>query len=460
MIPIWQERIATASGSNTFCVLPWIHFATRPNGDMRLCCSANASDPGGDHGVGLVRNNLGQPSNFANETPIEAWNTDYMKHVRTTMLNGEIPKSCNRCFKEEDSGFSSKRLWETNYWMDEGINVSQLIENTSEDGTVPDKLVYLDLRLGHTCQLKCVMCSPHDSSKWVTEQQKVYPTYQHPTLQKYMSWDPSFNNQWYEKPEFWDQIYEQIPNIKQVYFAGGEPLMIKEHGKFLEEIIRKGYADKIQIRYNTNGVLIDNDMLDIWSNFKQVRVGFSLDALTERNSYIRYPTKWNDVERSLELLDNSPENIDITLVPALQILNIKHFPEFVKWKVNRRFKKIGQSFAPDGLLRGGGIFNFHVLHIPHWLGVKALPQQDKLEVMELFSELKSWLYENYTQDESFWTDNPYAWPRYEALLNVMNSEDHSNLLPAFDEYIQKIDNYRKTNFKEVFPEISHLVTNR
>ena len=42
----WQREIESVSGSCTFCVLPWIHFAKRPNGDMRLCCSANASGGG------------------------------------------------------------------------------------------------------------------------------------------------------------------------------------------------------------------------------------------------------------------------------------------------------------------------------------------------------------------------------------------------------------------------------
>ena len=32
--------------SDTFCILPWIHFSTRPNGHIRLCCTANASGSG------------------------------------------------------------------------------------------------------------------------------------------------------------------------------------------------------------------------------------------------------------------------------------------------------------------------------------------------------------------------------------------------------------------------------
>ena len=109
----WQRKVEELSGSPTFCILPWIHFATRPNGDMRLCCSANASGAGENHTIGLVRNEQGQPANFGRETPMSAWNNDYMKSVRTTMLDGEIPASCAKCYDEESKGVASKRMWET-----------------------------------------------------------------------------------------------------------------------------------------------------------------------------------------------------------------------------------------------------------------------------------------------------------------------------------------------------------
>ena len=163
----YQAEIAEVSGTETFCVLPWIHMATRPNGDMRLCCTSNASGAGDNHEVGLVKMEDGRPANFGTHTPMEAWNNDYMKSVRTTMLNGEIPASCTGCFKEESQGIVSKRIWETGTWHrdDNGVDIPYLIEQTQADGTVPEELVYLDLRLGHTCNIKCVMCSPHDSSK-------------------------------------------------------------------------------------------------------------------------------------------------------------------------------------------------------------------------------------------------------------------------------------------------------
>jgi len=453
----YQKKILNLTGSNTFCVLPWIHFATRPNGDMRLCCSANASGAGTNHTVGLVKTEEGIPANFGKDTPMSAWNNDYMKSVRTTMLAGNIPASCSKCFDEESKGVASKRIWETGSWMSD-IDIEELINQTQADGTVPEKLVYLDLRLGHTCNLKCIMCSPHDSSQWVPDHKKVYPLFQHESLKSQMAWNKKeFNNYWHENPNFWKEMYAQIPNLKQVYFAGGEPLIIKEHKMFLEEIIRRGYADKILVRYNTNGLLIDDDIIDLWKKFKKVKVGFSIDGVGERNRYIRYNSDWETVVKNLRRLDDTPDNIQVSIATAIQILNIKHLPEFARWKIEQRFKKINFQNIVDGTEAGGGIFNMHLLYIPTFLSIKLLPEEDKIEVRRKFAELANWLYENYRQDEDFWKINPYGWKRWQAVLDFMDSDDQSNQLLAFSEYVTKMDSIRGTNFSKVFPELAHLL---
>ena len=453
----WQDKVEAVSGSKTFCILPWIHFATRPNGDMRLCCSANASGAGENHTVGLVKNEKGQPANFGRETPMSAWNNEYMKDVRLTMLEGKIPASCSKCIAEESRGVASKRIWETGSWMEDGIDVEELIKQTEEDGTVPEKLVYLDLRLGHTCNLKCVMCSPHDSSQWVADHKKIYPLFQAKELKEQMSWDrKDFNNKWHENPDFWKEMYAQIPNLKQVYFAGGEPLMIREHKWFLEEIIRQGYADKILIRYNTNGLLVDDEIIELWEQFKKVKVGFSIDAVGDRNWYIRYPSDWDVIERNLHKLDNTPDNIQVSIATAIQILNIKHLADFAKWKITQNFKKVNLENTVGGIQAGGGIVNMHLLYIPTFLSIRLLPVEDKAEVRRNFAELANWLHENYRQDEDFWKNNPYGWKRWQAVLDFMDAEDHTNQLSAFNEYISRLDTLRGTQFKLVFPELSHL----
>ena len=380
-----------------------------------------------------------------------------MRDVRKTMLEGQIPASCSKCISEEDKGVISKRLWETYTWMNDGIDVEELVANTV-DGVVPDKLTYLDLRLGHTCNLKCVMCSPHDSSRWVQDHDKLLKRTTFPIVAEQMRWDAeTFNNVWYENPDFWEQINAQIPNLRQVYFAGGEPLMIKEHKKFLQEIIRQGYADKILIRYNSNALLLDDETIDMWKSFAKVKFAVSLDATDVRNYYIRYPSEWETIVKNLHKLDNTPDNVQVSIATAIQILNIKHLPDFARWKVKENFKKINLGLVPGDVQMGGGLFNMHLLYLPTFLSCRVLPKEDKAEVRKLFGELANWLYTNYRQDEDFWKTNPYGWKRWQAVLDFMDAEDQSDQLPAFAEYVNNLDSIRGTNFKETFPELAHLI---
>ena len=456
LIAMVQNTIAEKT-TPTFCALPWIHMATRPNGDMRLCCSANASGAGSDHTVGLVKQENGDPINFNTTTPMEAWNSDYMKSVRTTMMEGAVPASCTKCFAEESQGVVSKRLWETGTWMERGLAVEDLLNDTGKDGTYKEELQYLDLRLGHTCNIKCVMCSPHDSSKWVKDWKVLEPQLEDPEVKRQMQWDKAaFNNKWHENEIFWDQLYKQIPNLKEVYFAGGEPLMIAEHKKFIEEIVRSGHNEHIRLRYNTNGILVDQDLIELWKHFDLVKVGVSIDAAGPRNNYIRYPTDWATVERNLHMLDSTPDNIRPSIATAIQIFNIKHLPDFIHWKNTQNFRKVNTEII-RGVKAGGGLVNMHLLYIPTFMSIQILPKEDKAEIRELFAKFKSYLYDFYTKDPVFWEQNPYGWRRWEAILNHMDAQDNSHLLPGFKEYVNKLDAIRGVNAKDVFPELAHLL---
>jgi hypothetical protein len=454
IINIVEEK----TGSATFCALPWIHVATRPNGDARLCCGSNASQATkGILDAGLVKKENGYPANFGKETLQSAWNNEYMRNVRRTMMEGKIPSSCSKCFEEETNGIVSKRVWETMYWDSEGLDFKQMIDETSEDGTVPPVIRYLDLRLGHTCNLKCVMCTPHDSSRWVQDYDKLIEKTKSPIILQQVNWDKNtFDNYWYENPALWEEIFEQIPNIKQLYFAGGEPLMIKEHTRFLEEIVKRGHAKNITVRYNSNGVLVDDYIIDLWSKFRDVRFAFSIDALTNRNHYIRYPVEWDKIESALEKLDNTPDNIQIGIACAVQIFNIKHLIDFAKWKVSKKFKKIN-FFKVSGYMAGGGLVNMHMLYIPTFLSARILPKEDKEQLRKDFAEFKQWLWDNYTQDDEFWHNNPNGWNRWASILKFVEAEDHSHLLPDFKEYVKNLDSIRSTDAKSIFPELEHLL---
>jgi hypothetical protein len=97
------------------------------------------------------------------------------------------------------------------------------------------------------------------------------------------------------------------------------------------------------------------------------------------------------------------------------------------------------------------------LYLPTFLSARILPKEDKEKLLNAFAEFKIWLWNNYTQDNNFWQSNPYGWKRWEAILNFVLAEDHSQLLPDFKEYISNLDQIRGTNSKKIFPELENLL---
>jgi sulfatase maturation enzyme AslB (radical SAM superfamily) len=348
-----------------------------------------------------------------------------MKYVRLTMLEGKIPPSCNKCFVEEKAGYRSKRNWETLYWS-KRLDIDQLIKDTNEDGSVPPKIYYIDIRMGTKCNLKCIMCSPHDSSMWMGDWNKMYPKIENRSLKELCGWKPGSGNggsyNWHKNnPKFWDQLYEQMPNMRQLYFAGGEALVIEEHYTLLEKIVKEGYGDKIELRYNSNGINIPDRLYKLWDNFYSVRFHFSIDSLEDMNHYIRYPTRWEQITESLNILDKTKDNIEVTIACAVQALNIYYIPDFIKWKLDQDFNKVNKYPL------GAGLINFHFVYHPAFLNVKVLPDWFKEEVRDKFEKFYIWLTDNYRDDDEF-LNSDHGIKKLKGMINFMLSQSWSRRL--------------------------------
>lgn len=461
----------STSISSTFCILPWVHLSTRPDGQMRVCCTANASgvaatkEESSGPQIGILKDEAGLPSNLNTTDFLTGWNSSYMKNVRKQMLNGEQPASCTKCYKEEAAGHHSKREWETKYWS-KRLDLESLLVNTL-DGEVPPQLAYIDLRFGTKCQLACVMCSPHDSSGWIKEWQAVHPKLENKNVIQLWQWDNKGSNNgssynWHKNnPVFWDQLYQQIPHMKQLYFAGGESLIIDEHYQILEECIKQGYASEMEIRYNSNAVEWRADLFELWSHFKVVRFHYSVDSIYDMNDYIRYPSKWSRTEEVFHILDTqTSNNVEITVACAVQALNIYYIPDFLKWKLTQNFKKI--NMWPLG---AGGI-NYHFVYWPPYLNVKSLPNWFKDECARKYEEFIPWWEENWelsipenlkgsvTKEE--WQRASYGISRLRGMISFMKSEDWSVRLPEMKDYLEKLDAHRGNSFYETFPEMKDI----
>ena len=184
--------------SPTFCILPWLHLATRTWGGVTPCC-------------------VGEPlgENLNDTTFSKVWNSSAMKNLRKMMLKGEESSICKRCYNEEKVGIISHRMQSHKLWKNYYIS-GQLLEKTDKTGDFSGKTIYLDLRLGNKCNLECTMCAPPESSRWENLLEEILKNAKTSNLKKYFFKHESFmkitpSKLWYEREEFKQDLYSQIP---------------------------------------------------------------------------------------------------------------------------------------------------------------------------------------------------------------------------------------------------------
>ena len=407
--------------SKTFCVKPWIHMATYTTGEALMCCVAKEA-----------------AGNLNRDTIEEIWNGEHYRKARLAMLAGEKVSACIKCYTEEEAGINSHRVVENHIWefgSESKVQpmlgtefIDRLVGQTDPNGYLDSSPITFDFRLGNTCNLQCVMCGPKDSSKWVNFAQQLG--------QDMSKWDTSKYN-WVEDDDFWNkQFLPLLPNIKHLILAGGEPLLLKQHTRLLERCIAEGHSKNITIRYHTNATTMPDFLFGLWEQFKYIDLMLSIDCWGEKNDWIRYPGKWDDIIDNLHMLEGSSDNIVPRILATVNAYNVFYMPDYADWLLDQKFKKIcyhGSSY--------GGLFNVGYVHGPTYLNIKVLPKKIKEQITIKYDR---W-YNTYNE-------KTYNLDRIYEIKDFMNNEDLSRHFNEFKSYTTKVDLVRSTNFAETFPE--------
>jgi radical SAM protein with 4Fe4S-binding SPASM domain len=395
--------------SDTFCMIPWIHMHGFPDGRAYPCCLAEM-----DYPIGDLRKN----------TMEEIWNDIPYKDIRANMLTEKKSKECSKCYEQENSGFISMRNSANKNF---GQHIG-LVDDTKPDGTYSDfKIRYYDIRFSNLCNFSCRSCGSLFSSSWYNEETKLFGKRGHPQIM-YAGKDEN---------DMWEQMQQHIPHLEQIYFAGGEPLIMEEHYKVLDELVRLEKFD-VRLIYNTNFSklrLRDKNVLDYWKLFKSVSVGASLDDMGARAEYVRKGTKWDEILRNREQMLLKSPNVDFYVSSTVSLLNVWHQPEFHKDWVERGFIK------PQD-------WNVNILQGPDRMRIDVLPQRYKKEVEEKLLNHIYWLGPKDSLKR--------ATNGYKSMITFMNGEDKSHLLNEFFVTNDKLDESRNEKFEEVFPEYKEL----
>jgi sulfatase maturation enzyme AslB (radical SAM superfamily) len=231
---------------------------------------------------------------------IDFYNNNFLKSIRSQWNQGVFPAACHICKDVEDSGGVSRRLASNQWYQDHGLF------NTTVE------LLRLDYWTGDTCNLACVICGPHNSSSWKQELKLLTDLKKSSTNTHWQSLD--------------------LSQLKFIHFNGGEPLLSKEHVDFLKTIPNKNL---VQINYNTNGTILPSSFLiDLWSQFKLVKLDFSIDDIGQRFEYQRYPARWSAVADNLHWFrENSPHNCMIAVNTSVGILNHDNLDNLNSWLI-------------------------------------------------------------------------------------------------------------------------------
>lgn len=438
--------------ADTFCPIPWIFQAARANGDLRVCCQANVTK-----NRGVIRHTNGNAYNAGIDDLDEARNAELMREMRLNMLNGVWNSECGRCLSEEQSGLNSRRQYEQEQW---NYTIDQARNETLEDGSIDvnkTPVKYYDLRFGNFCNLKCRMCGPTDSNAWYDDWIKLTGS----NFFKETSGDVEIKEvngklcasdyDWPNHEPFWEYLEKHINNIRHIYFAGGEPMLIDRHYDFLQKCIDQDNAKDIIIEYNTNMSTLPPRVAKLWEQFKQVRVGASIDGYGKVIEYQRYPAKWDKIYKNLKSLDSMPSNVIGWLAFTVTAYNVNHMIDFMKWKLTESgFNKINST-------KRRPVITHHVAHHPQHLNIRVLPDDAKQKLTKRFDEFVQWVKDNnfdeytvkhatditqgvckYMNSDSYYTTHWDEFKRYTKRLDAIRSENLFDIEPAFKEYIDEL----------------------
>lgn len=365
------------------CLVPWTSIDISPRGYIAPCCKFEAD---------------GTQPNIVDTTIQEYTDSDFLHNIKQTMQGGEFPKGCVRCRIEEENGIKSKRELDYIRWQ------------TAWDNYTPDQgYIVASIAFGNTCNLKCITCGPHSSSRWRKEYIDLYGVDKTPV--------ETIDNAQAE------DIYSALPNAIHFDIPGGEPFLseVDKQLELLERYVQSGQAQHMGLHYTTNAQQFPEEQWwKLWSNFREVDIQLSIDGVGDRYEYIRHPASY---DRLLETVDQylAQPTIKLSVSHTVSAYNIYYMDEFFAWCATR-----GLPTPWCGRV-----------HTPSHMQPCVYPHHQRMYIAanlytSKYPEVKNW--------SKYLTNN--------------DSSDH------YAQFIQERDRhdlYRNLNFAETFPEVEELI---
>jgi sulfatase maturation enzyme AslB (radical SAM superfamily) len=363
------------------------------------------------------------------------------------MVSGASLEGCQVCYLQENSGRTSNRQFSNDEWAAKlgETELYKLVDQAVLTGGELDySIAYLDLRLGNLCNLKCRMCNPFNSSQIAKEHmelEKKDEAYKVVWARTFGKFDPRVNDiqEWFDSPVLWDQVIDLIPSLKKVYMTGGEPTLIANNFKFMEECLRKDRRD-IVLFFNTNCTNVNKKFTNLIGQFDRVNINASIDGTGVVNDYIRAPSHWEQLSENVETLAQMP-NVVLGITPTVQVYNIFNLVDTLKWvdELNKKYKK---NIFIDFLI------NVHPSH----LSVTILPDEIRHKVANELIEYRTQFVNERTHELTANSLNGII-----GLLQKPRASDSVEQLKRFKIYTESLDKERGQDINSISKELAALI---
>jgi len=386
--------------------MPWVGLHVRQDGHVHPCCVSNY-----EYDFGNIKYNSLE----------QIWNNYAVRKFRVDLLNGKELDICKDCNFNEKLGNDSLRK-KINKKFSHHYDV---VKSTKKNGTV-DKFnfVYWDFRFSNICNFKCRMCCPEFSSSWGYEIKKVLKNKDANPIQQI---------------DVWEQLEPLFDTVEEIYFVGGEPLIMEDHYKIIDKLIELKRFD-VRLIYNTNFSIINyrgNDIVELWKKFDSVGLTISLDGYGKCGELIRNGLNWDTLVDNINHLRNVYDK-KYTIDCVYQAINAFHVFDMHK------------KLYENKLIQTVDSFNVYFLTGPEYLYIDIFPLEVKNKIIEKIDDhINNFLIPN---------NSEISREQFEVMKNILKlNNDKTNLIPKFKKFINAMDTIRNENTLDLFPELSEVL---
>jgi organic radical activating enzyme len=440
------------------------------------------------------------------DNPSALHNTEQKKQERKMMLHGERPSGCEYCWKIEDIGGRSDRIYRSGeYWAQ---NARLDIFEAMDNGNVDPR--YVEVNFNQACNFKCMYCSPHLSTAWEDEVDKFGPyevlnssgqLTEHNNINALK--DSGFMPLKVRQDEnpyveafwrWWPQLYKKLEVLRM---TGGEPLMDVNTFKVLDYIYEHP-NQWLEVSVTTNMCPPKPELFDkfvnslkkleeiqIWEDKERFNPGsgnhwyvnmavknfalfVSLDSVGTQAEYIRSGLDYKTLQHNVRQMLDETCNTTLTFINTFNALSVPRFKEFLQYVLDLRtaYSRQAQGIKyipihdpyhkhPDHEIhpRQRIWFDVPLLRNPAWQNIHILPAEfekyleDAIQFMESNPEMGNF--------DGFYD---FEIEKVKRNLKIMRERNPNQTINRknFINYFKEYDLRKNTDLVKTFPELENV----